>query len=104
MVVLFIRGIGAGAITSPLMTDAFVGIDHHFAAQVSIGTRTLQNIGGAFGSALLATVVVNFQNHHAQTLTNVAASYQQGFLWSAVGLALLAIPALGLTNYLGRQK
>ena len=104
MVVLFIRGIGAGAITSPLMTDAFVGADHHFSGQVSIATRIMQNVGGAFGSAMLATIVVNYQSQHVHTLTAIAISYQQGFLWAAIFTAILAIPALMLTNKLGNKS
>lgn len=104
MVVLFIRGIGAGAIISPLMTDAFVGADRHFSGQVSIATRIMQNVGGAFGSAMLATVVVNYQSQHVHTLTTIATSYQQGFLWATIFTAILAIPALLLTNKLGKKQ
>lgn len=104
MVILFIRGIGAGAIISPLMTDAFVGADHHFSGQISIATRIMQNVGGAFGSAMLATVVVNYQSQHAHTLTTIATSYQQGFFWAAIFTAILAVPALMLTNKLENKS
>ena len=104
MVVLFIRGIGAGAITSPLMTDSFVDADRHFSGQISIATRIMQNVGGAFGSAMLATIVVNYQSQHVQTLTAIATSYQQGFLWAAIFTAILAVPALMLTNKLGNKS
>lgn len=100
MHVLFIRGIGAGAIITPLMTDSFVGVDRQLSGQVSIATRTMQNIGGAFGSAMLATIVVNYQNQHAQTLATIANSYQQGFLWAVIFTALLIVPSLLLTNHL----
>lgn len=103
MLILFIRGIGAGAIISPLMTDSFVGIDPRFSGQISIATRTLQNVGGAFGSALLATVVVNYQAAHLPSLSTIATSYQQGFLWSVIFTAILALPALLLTNRLGHR-
>lgn len=98
IIVLFVRGIGAGAILSPIMTDAFVGADKQFSGQVSIATRTMQNIGGAFGSAMLATIVVNYQRQHAHTLIAISHSYQQGFLWAVIFTLALMIPALGLTN------
>jgi len=106
MVVLFIRGIGAGAIISPLMTDSFIGIDPKLSGQVSITTRIMQNVGGAFGSALLATIVVNYQTNHSHLLglSMIASSYQQGFLWAVIFTALLAIPAMLLTNRLGHHK
>ncbi|WP_288761008.1 MDR family MFS transporter [uncultured Lacticaseibacillus sp.] len=101
-IVLFVRGIGAGAILSPLMTDAFVGADPKLSGQVSIATRIMQNVGGAFGSAVLATVVVNFQNQHSRTLSHIAVSYQQGFLWAVIFTAVLMLPSLFLTNRLGK--
>ncbi|MGX6428282.1 MDR family MFS transporter [Levilactobacillus yonginensis] len=106
MVVLFIRGIGAGAIISPLMTDSFIGIDPKLSGQVSIATRIMQNVGSAFGSALLATIVVNYQTNHSHFLglSMIASSYQQGFLWAVIFTALLAIPAMMLTNRLGNHK
>ncbi|WP_164878553.1 MFS transporter [Pediococcus acidilactici] len=36
MGILFVRGIGAGAIISPLMTDSFVGQDPKYSGQISI--------------------------------------------------------------------
>lgn len=106
MVVLFIRGIGAGAIISPLMTDSFIGIDPKLSGQVSIATRIMQNVGGAFGSALLATIVVNYQTNHSRLLglSMISSSYQQGFLWAVIFTALLALPAMLLTNRLGNHK
>lgn len=103
MAVLFVRGIGAGAILSPLMTDAFIGADKQFSGQVSIATRTMQNVGGAFGSAMLATIVVNYQNQHVHTLMAIAHSYQQGFLWAVIFTVVLMLPALGLTNKLSKK-
>ncbi len=103
MLILFIRGIGAGAILSPLMTDAFVGADHRLSSQVSIATRIIQNVGGAFGSAMLATIVVNYQSQHSHTLNHIAFSYQQGFLWAVIFTAILIVPSLFLTNKLKRR-
>ncbi|WP_225350168.1 hypothetical protein [Lacticaseibacillus pantheris] len=62
----------------------------------------MQNVGGAFGSAVLATVVVNFQNQHSRTLSHIAVSYQQGFLWAVIFTAVLMLPSLFLTNRLGK--
>lgn len=48
---------GIGGVTFPMMTDAYTGMIKQEIAQASVGTRLMQNIGGAFGSAVLATVV-----------------------------------------------
>ncbi|MEE6727890.1 hypothetical protein PS420_07980 [Pediococcus acidilactici] len=83
MGILFVRGIGAGAIISPLMTDSFVGQDPKYSGQISIAGRITQNVGGAFGSALMATVVSAYLTSHTHELmtnhlTTVAHAYQQG--------------------------
>lgn len=107
MVVLFIRGIGAGAIISPLMTDSFVGQDPKYSGQISIAGRITQNIGGALGSALMATIVSAYLTSHTHELltshlTAIAHAYQQGFTWAVACTAVLIIPAFLLTNKLDR--
>lgn len=97
--VLLVRGIGAGGILSPLMTDAFVGGSQRDSGSISVASRTFQNIGGAFGSAVIATVVAGYMTTH----TSIAAGYQTGFAWSAGLSLLILIPALFLTNKLSKK-
>lgn len=109
MGVLFVRGIGAGAIISPLMTDSFVGQDPKYSGQISIAGRITQNVGGAFGSALMATVASAYLTSHTHELmtnhlTAVAHAYQQGFIWVVACTAVVIIPAFLLTNKLGHQS
>lgn len=98
-VILFVRGIGAGGILSPLMTDAFVGGDKRDSGAISVASRTFQNIGGAFGSAVIATIVAGYMTTH----TSIAAGYQTGFAWTAGLSLLIIIPAVFLTNHLSKK-
>jgi Na+/melibiose symporter and related transporters len=98
-VILFVRGIGAGGILSPLMTDAFVGGDKRDSGAISVASRTFQNIGGAFGSAVIATIVAGYMTTH----TSIAAGYQTGFAWTAGLSLLIIIPAVFLTNRLSKN-
>ena len=98
-VILFVRGIGAGGILSPLMTDAFVGGDKRDSGAISVASRTFQNIGGAFGSAVIATIVAGYMTTH----TSIAAGYQTGFAWTAGLSLLIIIPAAFLTNHLSKK-
>lgn len=98
-VILFVRGIGAGGILAPLMTDAFVGGDKRDSGAISVASRTFQNIGGAFGSAVIATIVAGYMTTH----TSVAAGYQTGFAWTAGLSLLIIIPAMFLTNRLSKK-
>ncbi|WP_051840166.1 MDR family MFS transporter [Streptomyces sp. NRRL F-5126] len=54
---LLLRGAGLGAVTMPVMTAAYVGLDRSRIAHSSVLTRTAQQIGGSFGTAVLAVVL-----------------------------------------------
>ncbi len=54
---LVIRGFGLGAVTIPVMAVAFLGLDKQQIAHSSVVTRTVQQIGGSFGTAVLAVIL-----------------------------------------------
>ncbi len=54
---LVVRGFGLGAVTIPVMAVAFIGLDKQEIAHASVLTRTVQQIGGSFGTAVLAVVL-----------------------------------------------
>jgi EmrB/QacA subfamily drug resistance transporter len=103
-VVLFIRGIGIGGITVPMMTDAYTGMVKQEIAQASVGTRLVQNIGGAFGSAVLATVVSLSIHGKEPTIPLMTTAYHDGFLLALFLSLVLLIPALFLTNKKSKKK
>ncbi|MDN6900594.1 MDR family MFS transporter [Oenococcus sicerae] len=121
--VLFIRGIGAGGILMPLMADSYTGMTSSQIPAASIGARIVQNIGSAFGSALIATLVTMyatnkiklfkqqlvagkfhltpahtelFVSHHL-ALIHLQA-FQQGFLITSIAALIIIFPTLLLTN------
>ncbi|MCL2833978.1 MAG: multidrug efflux MFS transporter [Treponema sp.] len=100
-VVLLIRGAGIGGITVPLMADCFTGLEKPQVPAASITSRIIQNIGGAFGSALLATVVSSFLVNNAGNLTG---AYHAGFITSIIFMIISIAPALFLTNKIGKGK
>ena len=57
--VLIIRGFGLGAVTIPVMAVAYTGLDKQQIAHSSVVTRTTQQIGGSFGTAVLAVILEN---------------------------------------------
>jgi len=93
-----IRGIGVGGITIPVMTDSYTGLSGHQVPQASVATRIIQNIGGAFGSGVLATIVALQLRQAVPDLPHEAAAYHTGFLAATVLTAAMAMPALLLTN------
>jgi EmrB/QacA subfamily drug resistance transporter len=54
---LAIRGFGLGAVMIPLMAVAFLGLGKEEIAHASVLTRMVQQIGGSFGTAVLAVIL-----------------------------------------------
>jgi EmrB/QacA subfamily drug resistance transporter len=88
---LVLRGFGLGAVTIPVMAVAFLGLDRAEIAHASVLTRTVQQIGGSFGTAVLAVILssaVNVHQGHLSTAFDIAFWWATGFSVVAVLLAL----------------
>lgn len=97
-IALLIRGAGLGGLFIAIMTSALNGLPKEQVPHASIATRIFNTIGGAFGTAILATVADHQLSGHAATdLNAVAHSFDVSFWW-AIGFAVIAvIPTLFLT-------
>lgn len=83
---LYVRGLGVGVVVIPIMTVAFVGLDHAEVPHASVVTRIAQQIGGSVGVALLAVVL----SSTATATRSIATGFDVAFWWST-GFAVLAI-------------
>lgn len=92
---LLIRGAGIGGLLIPIMAAAYQGLNSDQVPQASIATRILQTIGGAFGSAVLATVVEHqLSVRSISGVQTLSTAYNVAFAWS-IGFTVIAIiPAL----------
>ncbi|MDF1602638.1 MDR family MFS transporter [Nocardioides sp. YIM 152315] len=77
LLALLARGLGFGAVVIPLMTLAYQGLARDEMPDASIVTRVAMQIGGSFGTALLAVVVAG------------AGGFDRAFWWS-IGLTVAA--------------
>ena len=84
---LVVRGFGLGAVTIPVMAVAYLGLDRQQIAHSSVLTRTTQQIGGSFGTAVLAVVLEDAVTAHHGSLP---AAFGIAFWWS-VAFSLLAV-------------
>ena len=84
---LLIRGIGLGAVTLPVMTASYVGLDRSQIAHSSVLTRTAQQIGGSFGTAVLAVILE--QSISGSGTAAVVSGFHVAFWW-ATGFSLVA--------------
>ncbi|WP_255374555.1 DHA2 family efflux MFS transporter permease subunit [Cohnella sp. OV330] len=95
----FVRGAALNGIFIPIMVSAYAGLSKQQIPHASISTRIFQTIGGAFGSAILATVIDRQLRSAAVSGMNAAAhAYQSAFWWSFGFTVLAVIPAFMLTQ------
>ncbi|MFF5173684.1 DHA2 family efflux MFS transporter permease subunit [Micromonospora sp. NPDC000089] len=90
MAVLVVRGLGLGIATIPLASAAYLGLDHGDIPNASILVLITQQIGGSFGTAVLAMILQHFASG-AKTLDAVTQAFGATFWWS-VGFTVLAVP------------
>lgn len=76
-VALFVRGLGLGVVLIPVMTVAYVDLRRDQMPHASAITRIVQQLGGAFGTALVAVVLAG-QTTHAHP----AAGFDAAFWWT----------------------
>jgi EmrB/QacA subfamily drug resistance transporter len=84
---MVIRGFGLGAVTMPVMVAGYIGLDKQQIPHSSVLTRTAQQIGGSFGTAVLAVILEAAIAAHPATL---ADAFHVAFWWSA-GFSALAV-------------
>jgi EmrB/QacA subfamily drug resistance transporter len=84
---MVIRGFGLGAVTMPVMVASYVGLDKQQIPHSSVLTRTAQQVGGSFGTAVLAVILVGAIAAHPVTL---AGAFHVAFWWS-VGFSAVAV-------------
>lgn len=89
--VLLVRGLGLGTVLIPLMTVSMTGLSHDEIPQATMISRISQQIGGAFGTAVLAVVLTELMTDAASPADAVNAFHVT--FWVATGVAVLALLA-----------
>lgn len=82
--VLFVRGLGLGVVLIPVMTSAYADIRKEQMPHASAITRISQQLGGAFGTALIAVVLTS------AALGSTSGSGFDAAFWVIVVMTLVA--------------
>jgi EmrB/QacA subfamily drug resistance transporter len=94
---LVVRGAGLGAATIALMAGAFQDLTRAELPHASSATRIAQQVGGAFGAAVLVVILASQRAAHlAAGPAAVAIAFGHTFWWCVGFTALAVIPALAL--------
>lgn len=92
---MLLRGAGLGGLFIPIMASAYQGLSRDQVPDASITTRISQTIGGAFGPAILATILQHqLSIHAASDIQAVASAYSVAFWWSIGFTVIAVIPAV----------
>ena len=83
---MVIRGFGLGAVTMPVMVAGYIGLDKQQIPHSSVLTRTAQQIGGSFGTAVLAVILEGAIAAHP----DAGGAFHVAFWWS-VGFSAVAV-------------
>ncbi len=95
MAALFVRGLGLGTVTVPLMALGFRGLAPQEVPDASIITRIAQQVGGSFGTAVLAVILAGTASATA-TAPALAGAFHESFWWAIGFTALGAVISLAL--------
>lgn len=86
---LVVRGLGLSAANMAVMVGAFQGLDRARVPHASGITRIAQQLGGAFGTAVLAVMLQSQLGGHSAVL-----AYAHTFTWALALTVVAVIPAL----------
>jgi EmrB/QacA subfamily drug resistance transporter len=89
---LVVRGTGLGAVIMAVMLGAFTGLSRDQIPHASSTTRIVQQIGGSFGTAVLAVILQRQLAGHPGP-AGQAAAFQHTFGWALAFTALAFVPA-----------
>jgi EmrB/QacA subfamily drug resistance transporter len=90
---LIIRGAGLGAITMSVMLAAYSGLRREQVPHASTTTRIALQLGGSFGTAILASIL---QNEFAKSpgMPGMIDAFGTTFTWALILAAIAAVPSL----------
>jgi EmrB/QacA subfamily drug resistance transporter len=92
LTILFVRGLGIGGITLPLMSDSYSELPPKLTAQASVGGRIIQTLGASFGTAVLSGVLI-----YAAGATGMVFGFQIAFGVALAATIAIILPARFLT-------
>jgi len=92
---LFVRGAGLAPVTIAVMAGAFRDISPGDVPDASSTTRIIQQVGGSFGSAILALILASaLASYNVATAGARSLAFNTAFWWATGLTALALIPAV----------
>ena len=96
IVVNVMRGIGFGALGTPLFAVAFAALGEQHTRDVSAQMNIVMRVGGSLGTAVATVILQRALTHHAHTPAGAALSFQRTYWWLTAISVVAIVPALRL--------
>jgi len=90
--------------TIPATATAYLGLRPDRIPHASSTTRLVQQIGGSFGTAVLAVILQTQMAAHAGSSAGLALAFAHTFWWSVALAALAVVPALLLPSHMALRR
>jgi EmrB/QacA subfamily drug resistance transporter len=96
ILVNLLRGIGFGALGTPLFAVAFAAVGEKHTRDVSPQINIVTRIGGSLGTAIATVILQRGLSSHPPTPSGASLAFQHTYLWLIVISLVALVPALRL--------
>jgi EmrB/QacA subfamily drug resistance transporter len=90
------RGLGFGALGTPLFAVAFAALGSKHTSDVSAQMNIVMRVGGSLGTAIATVILQQSLSHHPATPAGASIAFQHTYLWLTVFSVVAIVPALHL--------
>lgn len=91
-----VRGLGFGALGTPLFAVAFAALGDKHTRDVSAQMNIVMRVGGSLGTALATVILQRSLSHHPAGPAGAALAVQHTYLWLTAFSAVAIVPAVHL--------
>ncbi|HEX4429338.1 MAG TPA: MDR family MFS transporter [Frankiaceae bacterium] len=96
ILVNIMRGIGFGALGTPLFAVAFAALGEKHTRDVSAQMNIVMRVGGSLGTAIATVILQRALSHHGGTPAQSAIAFQETYVWLTAISVVAIVPAARL--------
>jgi EmrB/QacA subfamily drug resistance transporter len=91
-----LRGLGFGALGTPLFAVAFAALGSKHTSDVSAQMNIVMRVGGSLGTAIATVILQQSLSDHPATPAGASLAFQHTYLWLTIFSVVAIVPAIHL--------